>query len=65
MVEDAGHKALLTDLEALFAEARNYQFHDSRNGTYGAPKMALHRKLQAIAEKVLAGDYDNDPPKAA
>jgi hypothetical protein len=46
-------------------EARNYQFHDFGNTIYSAPKVALHRKLQALAEKAAAGDYDNDPPNKA
>jgi hypothetical protein len=59
MNDDAGHRALLADLEALLAEARAGQFHDFRNEKYATPKIALHRKLQALAEKVKAGDYDN------
>jgi hypothetical protein len=63
-MDDAGHKALLADLEALLAEARAFQFHDFRNEKYATPKIALHRKLQAIAEKVTMGDYDNRAPAA-
>ena len=62
MSDDKGHKLLLRDLDALLSEARAYQFHDFKNTNYPTPKIALHRRLGVIQEKIKAGDYDNDAP---
>lgn len=56
---DTGHTALLQDLMDLLREAKDYHFHDFRNKDYATPKVELRMKLLALAEKVVAGKYDN------
>lgn len=57
--ENQGHDNLITDLEDLLEEAKNYEFHDFQNGKFAAPKMALREKLLGLAEQVVKGRYDN------
>lgn len=57
--KDEGHNRLLQDLIDLLREAKDYHFHDFRNTNYATPKVMLRQKLLALADKVVAGDYDN------
>lgn len=56
-----GHQLLIKDLEEFLKEAESFEFHDFRNEKYATPKMALKEKLDAMAEAVIAGKYDNEP----
>lgn len=57
---DTGHDNLITDLEELLEEAKNFEFHDFKNMKYAIPKVELHAKLLALASRVKDGRYDND-----
>jgi hypothetical protein len=59
---DKGHEQLIADLEAVLAEAKEYQFHDFRNRKYALPKIALNNSLGKIAARCQEGEYDNEVP---
>lgn len=48
------------DLENLYFEAKNKEFHDFENQIYPFPKLKLIEKLQEIIDGVKAGKYDNE-----
>lgn len=53
------HTKLITDLEALAAEARAGNFHDFQSQEYAAPKMVLANRLRVMRNDVINGKYDN------
>ena len=56
---DKAHIALLNDLASLINEATDYQYHDFKNSTYPAPKLALVQKLEWLLKNTKTGKYDN------
>jgi hypothetical protein len=59
MQYDEGHDNLISDLQGILSEAKNFEFHDFKNSKHPAPKMALAELLDKIRGKVINGDYDN------
>lgn len=57
---DEGTEKLVMDLENLYFEAKNKEFHDFENQIYPFPKLKLIEKLQEIIDGVKAGKYDNE-----
>lgn len=53
-----GHEALLSDLDELIGEARDYQFDDFKNTKYVTPKVELRNKFLLLAQNVVEGRYD-------
>lgn len=56
---DTGHEALITDLEVLLQEAKDFAFHDFKNEKYATPKVALVDRLNDLATQAKDGKYDN------
>jgi hypothetical protein len=59
MPEDIGHEMLIADLQAILANAQNFQYHDFKNTLYATPKAVLRARLLDIAQAVVDGKYDN------
>jgi len=59
MALDTTHRLLLEDIQSLLSEAVAYEFHDFKNSTYPAPKLALIQKLDWLLKNVKSGKYDN------
>ena len=57
--EDKGHKLLIEDLQEIWENANEYEFHDFKNNMYGSPKMVLRARLLNMAQAVIDGKYDN------
>lgn len=55
---DVGHDNLLNDLNFLFRNAFERQYHD-HNETVEAPKVALVNDLADIIKRAQEGVYDN------
>lgn len=60
---DIGHDALVHDLEELLADAKRFEFHDFKNSTFAAPKVALAQRFNYLREQVVRGRYDNEPER--
>ena len=58
-MRDKGHDNLIGDLKDLLAEAEAFEFHDFKNSTHAAPKMALMGKIMAFKDNMEEGRYDN------
>lgn len=56
---DNGHISLSCDIQSLLDEATAYQYHDFKNRTYPAPKLALIQKLEWLIKNAKEGKYDN------
>lgn len=56
---DKGHKYLIEDIAILLRDAENFEFHDFKNNTYPAPKMALVNRFHELRDNTMNGKYDN------
>lgn len=57
-----GHNQLIGDLQEIWLNANENEYHDFQNEKYATPKVALVNHLQRIINKVKNGDYDNQQP---
>ena len=57
---DMGHHKLVDDVTDLMKNVNDYQYHDFKNTTYSAPKLALVQKLEWLLKNTKEGKYDND-----
>lgn len=55
---EKGQEILVSDLEALLAEAKAGEFGDFTNTKYDTPKMVLRARLLDMAQAVVDGKYD-------
>lgn len=53
-----GNDILIEELEALLAEARDFQFDDFKNTKYATPKMVLRARFLSLADDVVKGRFD-------
>lgn len=54
-----GHGKLISDIESLLQEVKEFQFHDFKNTKYPAPKIELKNRLEKCIQSVINGRYDN------
>ena len=56
---DKGHEDLVSHLELLLIEAKEFEFHDFKNNEYPAPKIELVSRLELLKKNAIDGVYDN------
>lgn len=54
-----GHDALIDDVTDLLSDVALFEYHDFKNSTHAAPKIALREKFLELAQNVIDGKYDN------
>jgi len=59
MDRDDGQIALESDIMDLLSRISAFDYHDFKNTTFPAPKLALIQKLEWLIKNVKEGKYDN------